>query len=392
MGVGRRQVPHMVYYLYPLHRSDPPRHALGCPHRAEARTGGGNGETVPVLEVKNGKIQVNLGSPLYRGQPTGGNEDGGPDKEETAPSGKKKSPCGKLLTLLEVLWSEAELNVWRPWFDGKRTYGVIYHRLQEAASKIRVRRQDLSPLLYIPRPYRDTHAAEIQAERQRFLEHLREQDGKRYYGYTLGLLKEVVEKEGENIALRLAHTSAMLWIKRGKWERAKKKWFPHGDIQLPSAILARVMRHEGKRYPWLTVEEITMLSLSDEKSWIPVDSTHERILAGKLVTEQRLFRKPLTCEMSAGELLPGFVLEDRDDRAYLEILGLMEDPEYRAHVVKKRVAYEKLQQVAWWWDVLKDKEPPPLPPGRQRYKKDIYNEAALANNSEPFKAPSRVST
>lgn len=373
MGVGRRQVPYMVFYLYPLHRSDPQRHALGCPHRVEARTGDGDGETVPVLEVKDGKIQVNLASPQYRGQPTGGNESGEPNREEDISSDKRKSPRGKLLTLLEVLWSEAGLNVWIPGFNGKRTYGVIYHRLVEAAARIRVRRQDLSPLFFMPRPYRDIHAKDIEAEKQRFLEQLREQKSKRYYGYVLGLLKEAVEKQGENIALRIAHTSTLLWMERGKWERARKKWYSNSKDRSSSAILVRVMRQDGKKYPWLMAEEIAILPLSDEKSCIPVDSHHERVLTEKLIAEQRSFRKPLACEVSAGDMLPDFVLEDRDDRTYLEVLGLMTDPEYRAHVVKKRAAYEKLQQATWWWDVSKDKEPPRLPPGKQRIRNDTHN-------------------
>ncbi|MHB8698671.1 MAG: DUF1173 family protein [Sulfuricaulis sp.] len=366
MGVARRTIPYTVYYLYPLHRSDPPRHALGCPHRATVKTGNDTGETVPVLEVKDGKIQVNLGSPLYRETSASGKKlEENDEKKERQAVDRKMTPRGSLFTLLEVLWSEAELNIWRPWFNEKRKYGVIFHRLYEAADKIRVKRQDLSPLLYIPRPFSETKAAKIEEERNQFLKRLKEENGKSYYGYVLGILKDAVDKEGGKIALRLAHTGSMLWIERGKWGRARKKWFSNGETQAPAAILARVMRQEGKRYPWLIVEDIAILLLSDDKTWIPVNSGHERDLTEKMVAEQRSFRKPLTCEVPPGDLLPDFVLEDRNDRTYLEILGMMVDPGYRTNVVTKRVTYEQRGQAVWWWDVVNDINPPALPPGQQ---------------------------
>lgn len=364
MGVGRRQVPSVVYYLYPLHRSDPPRHALSCPHHSSLKTEGAaeNTESKPVIEVKDGKIHINLGSPLYRGQPTG-EQEGEDDKGEPEPmvAGSTRSPRGKLLTLLEVLWSEAELNLWRPWFDGRRHYGVIYHRLTEAAARIRLRNQDLASLLYIPPPFRESQTAEIQADRDRFLGMLSENKGRTYYGYVLGLLREVVDKEGKNIAIRLAHTSMQLWVKKKRWTRAKNKWLADTDMEQPVAIIARVMRHEGKTNPWLTIEEVAMLSLSDEKAWIPVESRFEHKLVTQLVSEGRCFRKPLSCETPAGELLPDFILEDREDRLHMEVLGRMSSPEYRAMIVDKHARYEQIKQAVWWWDTDRDLDVPYLP-------------------------------
>lgn len=362
LGVGMRQVPYVVYYFYPLHRSDPPRHALGCPHRAEPGQGAQpSASGTPTIEVKEGIIQVNLASPLYRTQPTGPraqseNEEGG---SENIPS--STAARGKLKTLLEVIWSEAELNAWRPWFAGKRFYGVVYHRVTEAVAKIHVRRQELSPLLYMPRPFREIHAAEIQAQRQQYIERLVENDGRRYYGYVLALLKEVVEKDGHSVALRLAHTSLLLWMKKPKWLSAKKKWFTADDLQLPAVLLARVVRQEGHKHPWLAVEDLAIMHLSDDKAWIPVDSLAERRLALKLVSDRRAFRKPLACETAGSEIYPDFILEDREDRMHLEVLGRMGDAEYYAQYQEKRLSYEKLKQPVWWWDIARDDQIPPLP-------------------------------
>lgn len=354
MGIGKRQVPSVVYYLYPLHRSDPQRHALSCPNHSSLKkieNIAEKSESKPTIEIKDGKIQINLWQPLYLSRPIDGQERGN-DKDELEIAGTKTTQPsrGKLLTILEVLWSEAELNLWRPWFEGRRHYGVIYHRLTEAATKIRLRSQDLSPLLYIPPPFRENQIVEIQASRDRFIEMLCENKGRIYYGYVIGLLKEVTDNDGENIAIRLAHTSMQLWIKRKRWLRARKEWLTDTNIEQPVVVIARVMRHDGKINPWLTVEEMAILSLSDDKAWIPVESRFERMLATKLVSEGRCFRKPLSCETAENQLLPDFILEDREDRLHMEVIHWISNPETQTLIIERRSRYEQIKQAVWWWD------------------------------------------
>lgn len=363
MGVGRRQVPVTVYYLYPLHRSDPARHALGCPHRviAEPSTTG-ESKTIPVIEIDNDKVRVNLGSPLYRGGPAASTESADKDTEHDQNGARNASPRGRLNTLIEVIWSEAELNIWRPWFAGKRHYSVVAHRIKDAANHIQVRKRDLAPVFYVPPPFSPQREELVRKGRDEFLDALCEQNGRSYFGFVMGLLRGTVEGEGEGIGLRLAQTSLRLWLNKTIWHRAVKRWFPGGAPDSPAVVLARVLRRDGRSGPWLAVEELTVMPLCDETSYIPVDSSFERDLALKLVAEKRQFRKPLSSEVSAGEILPDFILEDRDDRTCLEVLGRMTDPEYRTHAVEKRAWYERNAQTVWWWDTDLYPTIPTLPP------------------------------
>jgi hypothetical protein len=361
MGVGRRQVPVTVYYFYPLHRSDPARHALGCPHHAPEQTTADVAKAVPVIQVEDGKIRVNLASPLYRGQPAVGRGAGEDVKEDEPRDTRKAPPRGRLLTLLEVLWSEAELNMWSPWFEGKRHYNVVAYRLKQAAADIQVRQRDLLPLLHIPPKYTPDQEKARQQEREAFLEALREKDGKSYYGYVLGLFRDVVPGKAEAVGIRISQSPLRLWMPKTAWHRAVHRWFHDDQPQQHAAVMFRVSRRDGKQRPWLAVEDMAVMPLSDDTSYIPVASEYERRLVKKLVAESRRFRKPLSYEAATDELLPDLILEDRQDRLYLEVLGRMTDPEYRARVVEKRARYEQMKQPVWWWDTESEPEIPPLP-------------------------------
>lgn len=366
IGVGHRRVPVETFYFYPLHRTDPARHAMGCPHRETAQRCNATPDSPPVIEVNDdGKIIVNLASPSYRLNTDRGRDEPSPEREDAGPS-QGKAYRGKLLSLLEVLWTQAELNVWRPWFAGRRNYAVVRARLLEAAAQVNVRRHALAPVLYIPPPFRQDRKAAIQAELDAFLGRLAEQaDGKQFYGYVAGLLKAVEQTDRGSVAFRLGHSALRLWMTAEAWQRANERWF-HGTgvtrtEERPMAMLARIERREGRKGPWLGVEDIAVLELADTDNWIPVDSDYERQLVDKLVTGKRQFRKPLAVEIGEDELLPDFVLEDRADRTCLEVLGMMSKPEYAAHAEDKRARYQALGQAVWWWNCGTQPAVPPLP-------------------------------
>ncbi len=381
MGVGRRTVPYTVFYFYPLHRSDPSRHAFGCPHRIAPSSQLLKTEGMPAVEYRDGKIQVNLAAPLYRGLPVGacGAPPGDADRESNA---RSRSPRAKLLTLLEVLWSEAELTVWRPWFSKKRHYGVIVHRLREASAKVLLKNgQDLASFLFVPAPYHHDREDELLQQRVAFLDTLKERQGKSYYGYIVALFRGVTESTGGNVGIKIAHTPFRLWIPKNTWRRMER-WFPRGNAAPPAALLARVSRRDGRTRPWLAVEDIAILPLSDERSYIPVHSDYERVLSLHLVESGRHFRKPLSCEMAVGEIFPDFILEDREDRLYLEVLGRMADPAYRAQLVEKRATYEQHQQAVWWWDTESQKEIPLLPPSTRPATANAHSQSSGLNRGE----------
>lgn len=367
LGVGRRTVPAEIYYLYPLHRTDPARHAFGCPHRGHITTGAPGSDTKPVIEVLDDRINVNLAAPSYHGEERATPQQSA--QPRTDDRTRSAAAHGKLLTLLEVLWSHAELNLWRPYFTGRRHYPVVRHRLREAAADILIKRRPLAPVFFMPPVFNDS-AASRQAEEQEHAAFLQEltadPKGRRWIGYVAGVLREVRPAQRGGRAIQLAHTHRTVWCTEELWQRLRKRWFSDAaNAERPADTVFVLMRVEprlGKKGAWLALEDLAALPLADRQCWIPVDSHYERALARRLVDQARAFRKPLPAESIPGQLRPAFVLEDRADRMHLEVLGVMNDPEYRAHIVAKRAAYAKDDQPVWWWDTTHQSVPPELPP------------------------------
>lgn len=359
LGVGRRTVPTTIYYFYPLHRTDPQRHAIGCPNRLDPNTKPSTAEHLPVVETVGDRVCVNLGAPLYREEVTD------PDnarlhQRDPIHGESQPSANGKLLSLLEVLWSEAELTSWHPRFLGKRTYAIVAHRIREAAKNIQIRKTNLAPLFYMPPAWSRSREADIDLEIAQFLNNLAGNERRAYFGYVLGVLKET-EVLGRRVILKLGHTTLRLWVERGTWDRQVHRWYGAGAPEKPSVVLAKVRRIDGRHGPWLSVEDVAVLRIADEITYIPIDSTHERRLVETLTQSRRWFRKPLSVDVPPGEMVPDFILEDRSDRLHLEVLGRMSDPEYRVHTDEKRVRYTKAGQAVWWWNVDESRGIPEIP-------------------------------
>ena len=103
MGVGHRSVPHDTYYLYPLHRSDPPRHALGCPHRIVEQQTGASGDAggLPLVEIRGDRINLNLAAPLYRASSADGRKE--TDEEQKSDRQRAPAPRGAQHTVKQEL-------------------------------------------------------------------------------------------------------------------------------------------------------------------------------------------------------------------------------------------------------------------------------------------------
>lgn len=351
MGVARRAVPYETYYLYHLHRTDPQRHVFGCPHRI-VQSSQGEHATVPLLQTKDGFVNVHLNIPLFQLEP-----------QEKALAGnaphahrfdERKATGGNLFTLLELLWSQAELNVWHPGFAGRRSYYVVRERLIRAAAGIRVRGKELVTRLYLPPVYKPAVAQEIERGLTEFMDRLIEPNGKRWYGFVGGLLRKTEETEGGAV-LHLAHTRLRLSANTTPREMP------------PCFVLTHVLRRGAHRA--LSVEDMTVLQLADTVSWIPVGTGHERELALHLVENRRRFRKPLAIETSGTDamLTPAFVLEDRHDRTHLEILTDTHDGRHTARWAAKEAEYTARGQAVWVWNPAKSAAPQGLPsPHRAR--------------------------
>lgn len=348
MGIGRRSAPYETFYLYHLHRSDPPRHAIGCPHRIP-ESGPKRPNVLSAIEIQRGFINVHLDVPLFTVQASA--LPGGPKRNAAARRDIRIGRCADMSDLLQLLWSEAELNFWHDGFFGRRSYYVVRVRLLKTAVSVLIRGKPLRPRLYIPPVYRSDRFEEIDKELKAFAARLAVRSGRRWFGFIGGLLKEIKETEEGAAALSFAHTHIKAWVRADRWRRLKKRYFAD---QVPEQedvhfVLAHVLPAEGSR-PWWSVEALAAIRIADTKCWIPVGSVHERMLARRLVENGRRFRKPMEIESSA-DTLPAFILEDRVDRTYIDVF----DP-------AKGVLYDGLDQAVWLWTPNVDRELPELPP------------------------------
>ena len=94
--------------------------------------------------------------------------------------------------------------------------------------------------------------------------------------------------------------------------------------------------------------------------YIPVDSSHEAVLAQKLVEENRCFAKPLKL-LQTDSMLPDFVLTDTNPAFVLEVFG-MSSSEYFERKAQKLEQYRAAEKPVWSWNVDSEKHPPRLPP------------------------------
>jgi hypothetical protein len=353
MGIACRREPTTTYYLYHLHRTDPERHAYTCPHHLEAvRTDPEDWEDRPGIEVAKGRVVVHLAAPtsLRPEAKSEADEDPAPrgtTKRATVP--REKVPLARLLTLL---WEEAELNVWRTAFAGRRSYGVVRNRLIEAASQIYVGRHPLQDLLFVPPPYTAQRQDVAQQEYAEWLERLRPgPDGKGEVGFLVGILRKT-EATDRGAIINLAHHAQPSYLSAPQWGvYAMALTVATAEDAAPCAILATVERRDGRNGPWLSLQDLALLPLAGRDSWVPVMSVAERTLLEKLLAEHRAFRKPLRQGQA-----PNFILEDRADRAQLWIRP--------AHAQDGQwlPATQDKDQATWVWNEALGRVPPDLPP------------------------------
>jgi hypothetical protein len=80
----------------------------------------------------------------------------------SAPTGPRLSLRG----LLQYLWDEAGLTLWRPGFAGRRSWATVHRHLLMAAQGKVAGGLALPEILYVPEPFIAEHAAEIRARRR----------------------------------------------------------------------------------------------------------------------------------------------------------------------------------------------------------------------------------
>lgn len=367
MGVSLRQG---TYFLRAAHPGDGIRHKIGCPFHQDG-TGRSDGtDAIPVVRHEGEKTILNLDLPAFLVDASASNRETNPKSSKNGPSKPRK--VGKLRTLLDWLWSDAEINYWSPNFEGKRNYRWLKYRLDKSLSSLSINGRKSQPMLVIP-PYDPNRKEEFIAPIKAFDEALKPWNGKYPVGVLMGLIKEV-KPAGRGFTVLLKHAAREYhWLSTEQWMMLNKSWFGRlnknpeqgfdpgeRDFFVAIVVTRKPKRDQPGKY-WSKIEEFAAIEITDTKTWIPVDSGHERKLALYMIEQGRSFIKPMAISED-GDVLPDFILEDTPEKHVIEVLGLMNDQEYIKRVEQKRAMYLKMNQPVIWWIPGGAQELPDLPP------------------------------
>jgi hypothetical protein len=259
----------------------------------------------------------------------------------------KRSPSNqqsaiKLAGLLHYLWHAATLNQWRPYWAGKRNARQVFWRLNQAADDVHAGDVKLSDHLLLPALAAE--GPEAARNRARVMGAL---TAKRRMLIIAPLASYSVEREARmatELTISGFHGIPKPFVRSGQWEllnkrcRAAVAGWRAGQI---TVVIAQVEVKDRDGRQSATVIDAALMAVSQH--WIPTESSHERVIAEKLVEEGRAFNKPLLYNQEVAAVFPDFVLTDcASEEIPMEVFG-RSDELYRAE--KREVSL--LRQAIW---------------------------------------------
>lgn len=314
-----------------------------------------------VCERDDGGLKIKLEIGLLQKHPTLTSV---PELITAKPAGQSRSqPAIRLLGLLHLLWCESGLNRWWPKMAGKRTHHKVNELLRRSASNITCSPLKLDTVLLLAAnaPYgtwADHNRAVVAKAKGKNTRLLVVAELAAHTPDTEARLQTTLElTAGQGIPIL-----DMPW---GLWDAAVKS-FPRANTAWRDGeriqVISEIELKDNPRYA--NVIKVALMAVTN--NWIPFDSSHEQVIAEKLITEARAFIKPLRYDASADRVFPDFILQDTQPPAPLEVFGRT-DEKYMTQVEAKTTYYNAVFSIrGWWcWHAVADPKRlqiPPFPP------------------------------
>ncbi|HBO0006170.1 TPA: DUF1173 family protein [Pseudomonas aeruginosa] len=264
--------------------------------------------------------------------------------------------------LLDLLWTEAELNTWHSDQPRKLSDQDVGGALLQQARRIHVGRRTLDEVLLLPagkdKKEHDRNKEVVSNARRSglrlvaigplaYFDPVRDSDMPYVrLGAPFGVPKLQID-EATRVALRRSYADEL-----GAWQDGKKIY---AIVQM-----ALCPKSPGTFVDTADVLAISLLRLSER--FIPLDSSYEGILEKQLVKAGRSFTKPMRFDHNDA-VFPDFWLLDMECDYPIEVFG-MNTPEYQQRKAVKRTHYANRQKYPkgwWYWDLFEHKEIPLLP-------------------------------
>lgn len=244
--------------------------------------------------------------------------------KDRAPAAKQSSM--KLLGLLQYLWDEAGLNIWKPAFAEKRRASLAYWLLNNAADNVWAGQVKLVDQLLLPAYGAESREAE--RNRARAAAALESKHRMLIIAPLAAFTQNRVDAMSRQLKIGGFHGMPMAFMQGGLWDSTVRRF--------PSAIsawrnghatvaIAQVELKQGTKGVYALAIDMGLISITAE--FVPVESSYERVVAGLLVTQGRAFIKPLRFDGGAEQVLPDFILTDTGKEVPLKVFG-RNDAEY----------------------------------------------------------------
>lgn len=310
---------------------------------APAKSGIGAYDSGVIDEQEDGTFKIKLGIGLSIKEPaTGVAVSNEPLATGTA---SRKQPAMRLLGMLHLLWTTAELNVWWPAFAAGANENLINSKLRIAAERIVASGLPLSSVLLLLAPNNGSKQA---VKNSTIVSSAAQQKRRLLVVATLRTFKA-----GHDVALGkflpISNSQGMpgLLIDDIRWRRTLER-FPRvltGWRQGEKVVvICQVELCSNTQYA--NVIDLALMQVTG--NWIPVDSSYEKVIANKLTVEQRAFSKPLRHDADASEVFPDFILLDTQHQVPLEVFG-RSDEAYVVRQAVKTTYYQKHFGTGNWW-------------------------------------------
>ncbi|MGV9836502.1 DUF1173 family protein [Nocardia niigatensis] len=301
-----------------------------------------------IREDDHGNVSVRLNLPLTRSATT--------DSGSTAADGQGvgRRTVG-LLGLLHHLFDSAHLNVWHPDMP-RRNWQMVTDALTEQIATTTISGQPGLDSIYVIPTYRDGLGPEQGAAFDRFLKALIGHGPDPRYGLLLGQLNDIhPTKSGFFYQLAQLGRQRMVFVSAELHDKLTRRYRTAFTTALAKrgcrVVLAHLTYVKRRGYSLALANDIAVMPTT--KYHIPVDSTWELAMADALRRAGRAYLKPLRYDGSE-DYFPDFVLTDKPpQRIVIEVLGMLDNPDYRAHAAEKRRRYEQTGVRLLEWDVSK---------------------------------------
>lgn len=373
MTVAHRTIPTETWYLVAADREQAKRHAPDCLARHDnVDAAGAPKEAAPMPRIDATGVTLSAGFLREWREPKGRTAALPPTQSNHHDPSDASSRTG-LGALLGMLWSQAGLNEWKPAFAGKREWGVVRHRLLDAAARIRSGHDGtwaLSDDLFVPPQY-DSRDARAKAASEAFHGALQIALDRRRIVFMLGEIRSTTTLPDGGLTLRLHHALPSITVPQSLKVDLEHAASSHGGWVGAGrddrrAILARIRRDRDGE----CIVCIDAGLLRVDGNAIPFSSSDEHRVAALLVEQGRTFAKPFTQgnavswwskKMDAIGVKPGYVLTDIFPGVFGEVFGCTNDPKRRECVAETLATYRIAGVPIWSWDASVDLDPPPFP-------------------------------